>query len=243
MNREWVYWIGIGLFVCAVLALFTPSAEAGPPLICWPYEIGDGQTLPWAGHEWRAAKTDYDLRRLPDDTLALLTPGTPVIVRMETLRRATVYAMKDRAIASELLMRLQARVREAESRSRPDTLALFDAGYLVAAYQQVRGAWLLGNPAAGLDGVSMIEQAIRLRGQDAEMEFAAALAGVEKTRGPEVEAHLEEAVAGATENSLLAQNLLTHGHIFGKHARTLAELRAQVKGSKNRSEDAVRRPN
>jgi hypothetical protein len=242
MNREWVCWIGIGLFVCAVLALFAPCAEAGPPLICWPFEIGDGQTLPWAGHEWRAAKADYDLRRLPDDTLALLAPGTPVIVRMETLRRATVYAMKDRAIAGELLARLQARVREAESKGKSDALALFDAGYLIASYRQAGEVWRLPNPAGGRDGLEMIEQAIRLRGRDAEMEFAAALAGTDKTRGSEVEAHLEKAVSGAAEASLLARNLLTHCHLFGKRAGTLAELRAQLNSSKVRGESRGQSP-
>ena len=93
MNRELLFWIAVSLFVCAVLALFAPPAQAGPPLICWPFEIGDARTLPWRGSTWSEANPDYDLRKLPGDTLALLTPSTPIIVRMETLRRATVYAI------------------------------------------------------------------------------------------------------------------------------------------------------
>lgn len=233
MNRELLFWIAVSLFVCAVLALFAPPAQAGPPLICWPFEIGDARTLPWRGSTWSEANPDYDLRKLPGDTLELLTPSTPIIVRMETLRRATVYAMKDRGIAGELLARLQARVREAEAQGRPDALALFDVGYLLSAYQQVRSAWLVGNPASGLDGFLMIERAIRLRGPDPEMEFAAALASAGTTHQAELDTHLARAVAGAAEGSPLAKNLVTHCHLLRRQASTLAELRNQMKSVKN----------
>src|SRR5262249_104478 len=110
-------------FSLAVAVFFTAMAfqqivVAGPPLICHPYAIGNAKSLPWGGTEWRAVKSDYDLNRLVEDTLALLTPETPLIVRMETLRRATVYAVwakrdkevgyqvKDVKIADDLLTRL-----------------------------------------------------------------------------------------------------------------------------------------
>src|SRR5262245_50874940 len=75
-------------------AVFQQPAIAGPPLICHPIETGDAKSLPWGSSaDWRAAKPDYDLNRLVEDTLALLTPETPVLARMETLRRATIYAV------------------------------------------------------------------------------------------------------------------------------------------------------
>src|SRR5262249_62105909 len=74
-----------------MLTLFRP-ALAGPVLICKNYEIGAAKSLPWGGSDWRSVKADYDINRLVDDTVALLTPDTPVIVRMETLRRAVIYA-------------------------------------------------------------------------------------------------------------------------------------------------------
>src|SRR5205085_9746344 len=82
-------------FVCLLcLTAMRQLAQAGPPLICHPFEIANAQSLPWSNpSEWRAVKGDYDLNRLVNDTLALLTPNTPVIVRMETMRRATVYAV------------------------------------------------------------------------------------------------------------------------------------------------------
>jgi len=218
--------ISLGVFV--VLTISAPAAQAGPPLICWPFNIGDAKSLPFGGDGWRAVSADYDLRRLPEDTLALLGPSAPVIVRMETLRRATVYVMKDRNAAGALLDRLQARVRDAEAKGSPDALALFDAGYLAECYKQARGTWLPENFAAGLDGYAMIEKAIGLRGADGEMEFAAALASAGSSHQPELDAHLQRAVAGAIEGSLLAKNLVTHSQLFRVRASTLADLRAQV---------------
>jgi hypothetical protein len=218
--------ISLGVFV--VLTISAPAAQAGPPLICWPFNIGDAKSLPFGGDGWRAVSADYDLRRLPEDTLALLGPSTPVIVRMETLRRATVYVMKDRNAAGALLDRLQARVRDAEAKGSPDALALFDAGYLAECYKQARGTWLPENFAGGLDGYAMIEKAIGLHGADGEMEFAAALASAGSSHRPELDAHLQRAVTGAIEGSLLAKNLVTHAHLFRVRASTLADLRAQV---------------
>jgi hypothetical protein len=206
-------------------------AQAGPPLICHPYEIGNAQSLPWSNAaEWRGAKGDYDLNRLVNDTLALLTPGTPVIVRMETMRRATIYAVwaaRDREVgykvtgqkvADELLARLMSRVQEAAGKSKTDALALFDAGYLLASYQQ--SGWQ-SNQQSAVDAYAMVRKAAELSG-DAAMEFAAALATRDKAAQ---RAHLQKAVAGAPEGSLLARNLLSH---FGDRGRNLAELRASV---------------
>lgn len=218
--------------VCLIcLAALQQSAQAGPPLICHPYEIGEAQSLPWSHTgEWRAVKGDYALQRLVDDTLALLAPGTPVIVRMETMRRATIYAVwaaRDREvgykvtsqkIADELLTRLLTRVQAGVSQGKPDPLALFDAGYLLASYRQA--GWQ-GNQYANVDAHAMVRKAAELRG-DATMEFAAALATQDKAAQ---RAHLQKAVAGAPEGSLLARNLVKH---FGHQGRNLAELRASI---------------
>jgi len=74
----------------------------------------------------------------------------------------------------------------------------------------------------------MIEKAIGLRGADGEMEFAAALASAGSSHQPELDAHLQRAVTGAIEGSLLAKNLVTHAHLLRVRAGTLADLRAQV---------------
>jgi len=79
------------------------SVFAGPPLLCHPYDIGSARSLPWndaAG--WTGTRADYKLENLVADTDALLTPTTPVVVRMETLRRAAIYASMDAKVAKQL---------------------------------------------------------------------------------------------------------------------------------------------
>src|SRR5262249_38073061 len=133
-----------------MLTLFRP-ALAGPVLICKTYEIGNAKSLPWGGSDWRSVKSDYDIDRLVEDTLALLTPDTPVIVRMETLRRAVIYsawARVDREVnytkrndnaAQNLFSRLVGTSKESALQAatkKPDPLRLFDAGFFVESWKQ-----------------------------------------------------------------------------------------------------------
>src|ERR1700747_299885 len=98
------------------------SAVAGPPLVCHAIDIGSAQSLPWSSSGWNlSGQETYNVDNLVQDTLALLGPGTPVLVRMETLRRATLYAQQRSPIAKELLFRLEARTRE----NPKDALAAF----------------------------------------------------------------------------------------------------------------------
>jgi hypothetical protein len=159
----------------------------------------------------------YDLKNLTRDTLAILDARTPVLVRMETLRRATLYARRDPQVAKELLTRLHARAAGADAAGHPDALAWFDAGYLIETYKQWIGKGE-PNPATGLDGHGLIEKAIGLRGQDPEMEFAAALVTL---TGPESDhrEHARKAMAGAKNDPLLAQNLASN---FNR--QTISEL-------------------
>lgn len=120
--------------------------------------------------------------------------------RMETLRRATIYAMKDRALAGRLFEALSARAE----RSQSDAPARFDAGYLAATYRQ---SFRAPTPAGDVNGLAWIERAIEQQHGDAQMELAAAIVTV----GPEVAGHrqhVERAVAGAKTDALLARNLV-----------------------------------
>lgn len=196
-----------------LLLSFVTSALAGPPLICHRFEIGAAQSLPWTGTAWNlSGNENYDTRNLVRDTLAILDSNPPVLVRMETLRRATLYARKDQQAAKELLIRLHARTNEKQA----GALAWFDVGYLAATYNQ----WLQQNPATGLDAYSLIQKALALRGNDPEMEFAAALITL---RGPEKDhqEHAQKAIAGAKSDPLLAQNLSSH--FLGDEKQTVAE--------------------
>lgn len=201
--------------VAAIVVGFTTYAQAGPPLICHRIEIGQASSLPLL--DWNRKDTaGYDLKNLTRDTLALLDSDPSVLVRMETLRRATIYARHDPQVAKELLTRLQARA-ESNSTGHSAALAWFDVGYLSEAYKQ----WIgkdVPNPAAGLDGYGRVKKAISLRGEDPEMEFAAALITL---NGPESDhrEHTRKAIAGAKSDPLLARNLS-----LDLHGRTIAEL-------------------
>jgi hypothetical protein len=157
---------------------------------------------------------------------------------METLRRATLYARTNPTAAKELLTRLHARATASDSAGHPDALAWFDAGYLVETYKQwigkdlphmTDGMRMEANPGAGVDGYAMVKKAIALRnaalhGDDAEMEFAAALITLS---GPQDEhrAHADKAVAGSKGDALLTQNLATH--FIGPQTETMSELLAK----------------
>ncbi len=204
--------------MAAVLLSIAAAAQAGPPLICHPFEIGPAKSLPQVN--WNnVAALGYDVKNLTRDTLAVLDSNAPVLVRMETLRRATIYAGSDPQTAQELLAQLRARARASDAAGHPDALAWFDAGYLVETYKQ----WLDrggANPAAGLDGYGWVKKALSLRGPDAEMEFAAALITLS---GPERDhrEHARLAMAGAKSDALLASNLASRFH-----SQTVAELLA-----------------
>ena len=121
MTARLIASVGI-ITVLSTLGLARP-AHAGPPLLCHPYEIGAAKSLPWEGHDWWPGRADYKVANLVADTQALLTPETPVIVRMETLRRATIYAMRDRNVATQLLGTIVKRAHVLEYAGRPDALA------------------------------------------------------------------------------------------------------------------------
>lgn len=207
---------GVALF----LAFLATSAFAGPPLICHRLEIGDARSLPWNGSAWNLTGNEsYDTNNLAQDTVAILDAGAPVIVRMETLRRATLYARQDQHAAKLLLTRLYQKANTAEAAGHPDALAWFDVGYLAEAYKQWFGKEQ--NPATGIDGYGMVVKALALRGQkDSEMEFAAALITL---HGPEAVHldHARKAIAGAKEDPLLARNLSSQ--FFGDQKQTVSE--------------------
>lgn len=198
------------------VALFTPLAlRAGTPLICHPYDIGEARSLP--GGNWKGADPKYDRRNLTRDTLALLQADTPILVRMETLRRAAIYATaglrhweptaystEDHASARELYEKLQARTRHATGADR--ALAIFDAGFFVETLRHAR-------LDLGVDGYALLAKAGEMRPQDPEIEFALALASSWPNRRDTHPAHLQLARAGAPQGSLLAANLDSH---FGR---------------------------
>jgi hypothetical protein len=205
----------LGLATLWLLALAAP-ALAGPPFVCHPFEIGTATSLPSDPNNWLAVRADYDIHRVVADTDALLTPSTPTLVRMETLRRAALYASLDRGVAEQLIAAMMGRVQKAEQSGQSMAAALFDAGYVVEALSEIEQ---FGNHMkefagrekrlAGLthpyDGRALIQKSLALRPGDASIEFALTLLFSSKEKDKEM--HLRNARAGATQDSLLASNL------------------------------------
>jgi hypothetical protein len=239
MTRPQIRSFGLVIAMVAASLSLAHVAQAGPPLICHTIEIGQAKSLPWISHNWNLTGGEtYDTKNLVRDTLEILVPDTPVLVRMETLRRATLYARNDAVAAKELLARLHARAASAESSGHPDALAWFDIGYLAETYKQwigqklphmTDGMRLDRNPAAGVDGYALVKKALALRarsqnGDDSQMEFAAALITL---LGPQEEhrKHALTAIAGAKTDPLLAQNLASH--FIGPQSQTMSDLLAK----------------
>jgi len=202
------------IIALGLLLTIAGAAEAGPPLICHAFDAGSAKLLPWSnGQGWNTPDTSYDVHKLTADTLALLSPDAPVLARMETMRRATIYAAQDKQVAEQLLTALVERTK-ADGGSSP--LAWFDAGYLIESYRQAshiykwdmlssaqRAKWALRSEPKGADGYSFVTKAIGMSGNNPEMEFAASL----MKEGPEGAAHRRRAQASAHPGTLLAKNL------------------------------------
>jgi hypothetical protein len=185
------------LWIALVLAI-AGNVRAGTPAICWPLEIGDAKSLPWAKGDPFARDAKYDARRVVADTLALLDAEMPVLVRMETLRRATIYLEESQAHRDALLRALTTRVLDAEAQKKPSALAWFDAGYARGCFGQLceRGA----------DGYPWVRRAIEIAGGSPGMEYACCLLSLMGQR-EQFKGHFERAQAGAAEDPLLARNL------------------------------------
>ena len=227
----------------AFLGLFASrAANAGPPLICQPIEIGDANSLPWDGGAW-GARAGVTPAQVVDETLRILDSKTLVLVRMETMRRASVYlaglrgysdlsagsrdrgargseTRRDRDAAATRLDTLNRRAEDAAKAGRIDALAFFDAGYLSEAYSQA------GLPE-NLNGYSMVKRALEFHDRDPEMSFAAALFCIHPKR-PEREKYFADAARGAGKGTLLERNLdLT---VKRWELGSVAELRARYNG-------------
>jgi hypothetical protein len=209
------------LVKCALVigfATLAVPAFAGPPLLCHAYDIGAAKSLPWVGEtSWFEGSPDYKLDRLAADTEALLTPSTPVIVRMETLRRAAIYASADAHVAGVLVKRLINRAEASEMAGRPDALAYLDAAYFAGALNEIamlarssknfetKGA-VAKAAVGGIDAYGLIMKSVGARPDDASIQFAAALISNDEHHG-EYAGHAAKARAGAASDTLLARNL------------------------------------
>jgi hypothetical protein len=212
----------LSALLLAVL-IFTTSAVAGPPLLCHAFDIGNAKSLPWISHDWNlTGRESYDTNNLVNDTITILDNDATVLVHMETLRRATLYAQLDPLVAKHLLIKLMARSDSAGQTLSAPALALFDLGYFAESLHQFH--WThkdAPNPAQGLDGFTLVDKAIQLRGNDPQMEFAAAIITLNVERSKHAE-HAQKAITGAKNDPLLARNL--SAHFRDTQSETMAEM-------------------
>ena len=196
-----------------LLGLATP-ALAGPPFVCHPFEVGAAKSLPFDSQNWLGVRKDYDISHLVADTVELVTPETPTLVRMETLRRAALYASRDRAVAELLMMTMLTRVKKFDQVGKSNGTELFDAGYVVEALNEIEqhgnhmpefgdATKVLAGLTQKYDGQAMIQKSVDLRPGDASIEFALYLL----SRASERDQHLRKARVGAKQDGLLARNL------------------------------------
>ncbi len=202
--------------IAAVIFVAQP-ALAGPPLICHPFQIESGKLIAWGtGPGWNTPDRSYDIKKLVADTDAVLTADSPILTRMENMRRATIYAMRDPAIADALLKTVMARALSTTSDGR----AWFDAGYLIESYKQALHlredrkpelrAWAAVDETIRVDGYNWVKKAMSMSAPSAEMEFAASL----MTQGSTASAHRAKAMTAAPKGSLLARNLASSAFLF-----------------------------
>jgi hypothetical protein len=210
------------LVLLAAVAGFAPAALAGPPLICHPFVTDTAAPmLPWVpSRNWHSPDPSYDVAGLTADTLELLSPDAAVLNRMETMRRAAIYAEQDVRVADALLTAVLERTNTPQADARATAMAWFDAGYLVETYRQLdliyrhemrpahgRPATMIPSAHVDLDGYQLVLKSLAQVpvSEAAEVEFAASL----MTQQVLASAHADRAKTGAVPDSLLARNLET----------------------------------
>jgi len=171
-----------------LLALAAP-ALAGPPFVCHPFEIGAAKSLPWGvPSNFMGMRDDYNTRNLVADTDALLTPSTPTLVRMETLRRAVMYASRDRVLADQLFALVMNRAKAAKEQRRQDAMAFLDAGFVAESLTEIQEAApymkafaglnvALAGVTRGVSGRALIETSASWRPDDESIRLALSLLG------------------------------------------------------------------
>ena len=219
----------LALMTVSVLAAASVPALAGPPLICHRLDIGSAQSLPWGTNSvyWDQPLENYNLSHLVDETLALLSRNSPVIVHMETIRRAVIYARHSPEVSKKLLLKMSDRARRAEPGNSNATLAWFDYGYLIEATKEAGWAHDNGgaegeNVAMNLDGYSWATKALAASNDDPQMEFALALIVMGRSDLRSHSEYAQAALAGSSSDPMLARNLSTY--FVGERGDTMVAL-------------------
>ncbi len=211
------------LALMASMMMLVSPALAGPPLLCFPYEIGKNKSLPWGKEAFQKDK-EYEAAKVVEDTLSLLKEEKSALVRMETIRRATLYIGEDAGRSAELVRKLMAVAEEAQKTEKPSAAAWFNAGFAAATLvQNGRHIKEVSLTRDGPVGYVEIKKALAITPDDAAMQFGAALVAFERDRDA-MKGHMQKALALVEPGSDLAKSM-EGNHALG--AKPLKELKAQ----------------
>jgi len=224
---------GTAISTVAIVVFGALSAFAGPPLLCHRFDLGDAQTIPFGEESWSDIQSGLSAEEIVVQTLDVLSPSAPILVRMETLRRASIYAKKIDGVGAGLLMQLLARQLREGADNRAHALLQFDVGYLLATCEQLGGRspglpdWLGGAPALpslqNVSGYDLLRRAEPLLGEDPQFHFACAVVTA-YPRESRFTDHLRCAIEGTEDNTPLARNIVA---VFGDGRTSLEGLRAR----------------
>lgn len=211
------------LLMLVIGAVLPAAARSGPPLLCHPYEIGDAKSLPWGGGPFDRHKT-YDTTKLIPDTLALLTHQTPMLERMETLRRAAIYANStSKEKCAELTKALDARRSETLGSGTPQNAkVLREIDYWLTVGAIAQFEYRDGAPANRRAAYDGLVKALGETPRTAEIEFVLATMSWD-LQIPEHHGHIAAACDQTAEDSLLAANIRAR---FGDGRKPLKDIRA-----------------
>lgn len=231
-------------------ALMTSGALAGPPILCHSIDIGSAKTLPMGSGALECSR-DLSADKAVDEAIAIIKSESSPLVRMETLRRATVYVTKDKPAAKELFARVMALSLDAQTAKDDQRIAgtLFDAGFLAACYHEMNlDVGFKAGECERITGYAWIKAALDKLPSSApgraEMEFGAALAthplehNVPGARAL-YDSHLKHAEETCKDGSLLAANIKAHHARWDQYVN---KKESPKEGSKESSDEGSKKP-
>jgi len=225
--------------LCLALAGGAPLARtavvprAGPPLLCFPLDIGDAVSLS-VGTAGSATPDTKSPKEVVADAVALLRRSDDAVFHVETLRRFVLFSMQQGRPGRATLESLKTRVAEdllfeaagdAASRRR-EALGWLDLGVLDAA----------GRQAGLVDGDAdprFLEKAARVDPADPGVAFCVALAEFRPGRDGEDArwaGHLVRLASGDAPESVRRNAVATLGIFLDVHdwERLVAEARKRI---------------
>lgn len=207
--------------VPALSLAFSSKATFGPPLLCFPLDIGDAKTIPDASAE-AVVEMTKNPRAFADSVLTILQQSDSALVHLETMRRAAMTIHQFQYEKGEgggregmylLHYEIMERALRAMVTNRGESLAILDAGYLLEAMRS--------GSKGGRSGMEYLEKAGALSPKDAAVQLALGGAafmedtnlfgkgGTDKCRK-----YYQEALRLAPEGSLIRKNVIDSAKYF-----------------------------